>query len=98
MPNCTKSFMEKSKYKTHISMHSDLKCFMSKTCCKEYRYDYNLKEHKGTCKALASIACDICGEVLGNKRSLKEHKRGKEAHGCWIQVRMWHFCQVEVII
>lgn len=79
MPNCTQSFMERSKYKAHISRHSELKCFKSKMCNNEYRYDYFLKEHDKTCKVLPSILCDnnICGEVLGNKRSLKEHKRGK---------------------
>ena len=66
MPNYTQSFMERSKYKAHISMHSELKCFKSKMCNNEYRYDYYLKEHEKTCKVLPSILCDICGEILGN--------------------------------
>jgi hypothetical protein len=48
---------------------------MSKMCNIEYRYDYYLKEHEKTCKVLPSILCDICGEILGNKRSERAQER-----------------------
>jgi len=76
MPDCTKSFYQKTHLEIHIRAHTGAKPFECKApgCGQRFSQLGNLKTHERRHTGERPYSCDICGKTFAQRGNVRAHK------------------------
>ncbi|KAF2866523.1 zinc finger protein-like protein OZF [Massariosphaeria phaeospora] len=76
MPNCNKSFYQKTHLEIHTRAHTGIKPFVCKepTCGQRFSQLGNLKTHERRHTGERPYSCEICGKTFAQRGNVRAHK------------------------
>ncbi|QDS69985.1 hypothetical protein FKW77_003114 [Venturia effusa] len=76
MPNCNKSFYQKTHLEIHTRAHTGVKPFLCKepSCGQRFSQLGNLKTHERRHTGERPYQCDICGKTFAQRGNVRAHK------------------------
>ncbi|KIW09299.1 uncharacterized protein PV09_00215 [Verruconis gallopava] len=76
MPNCNKSFYQKTHLEIHTRAHTGVKPFLCKepSCGQRFSQLGNLKTHERRHTGERPYQCDICGKSFAQRGNVRAHK------------------------
>ncbi|KAF2463757.1 zinc finger protein-like protein OZF [Lindgomyces ingoldianus] len=76
MPNCNKSFYQKTHLEIHTRAHTGVKPFLCKepSCGQRFSQLGNLKTHERRHTGERPYNCDICGKTFAQRGNVRAHK------------------------
>ncbi|ORY17696.1 hypothetical protein BCR34DRAFT_583545 [Clohesyomyces aquaticus] len=76
MPNCHKSFYQKTHLEIHTRAHTGIKPFLCKepSCGQRFSQLGNLKTHERRHTGERPYNCDICGKTFAQRGNVRAHK------------------------
>ncbi|KAI9714871.1 MAG: hypothetical protein M1820_000160 [Bogoriella megaspora] len=76
MPDCDKSFYQKTHLEIHIRAHTGVKPFLCKepSCGQRFSQLGNLKTHERRHTGERPYNCDICGKAFAQRGNVRAHK------------------------
>lgn len=76
MPDCNKSFYQKTHLEIHTRAHTGVKPFVCKepTCGQRFSQLGNLKTHERRHTGERPYSCDICGKTFAQRGNVRAHK------------------------
>lgn len=83
--NCGKRFIEKSKFKFHMCIHTDEKSYSCKQCGKSFRYQCQYEIHMRIHSGAKPYVCKTCGKGFARSSTLNIHERihtGDKPYSC----------------
>lgn len=72
-PICRKTFLCKSYYERHITMHTGIKNYQCEICLKRFTRKSTLKTHFMVHTGDASFTCPLCHKIFTQKGNMKSH-------------------------
>lgn len=72
---CSKSFLHKDTYKTHVRRHLNDRPFICKDCPRAFTEAWALKRHERTHSGIKPYTCEFCGKTFADSSNKTKHMR-----------------------